>query len=115
MQIKNIIIAAAAATGVSAGCFSGGEPWGPQSAKDAAYGAVADLCNHGALSGGFGPYQVKTACANLPGNKRANFQVKWERGTNQGLAAGDCILRLNNEIGGCAFGGSTRTADWTFT
>jgi hypothetical protein len=98
-----------------AGCYSGGQTWIDDCNRNAFRGAVRDLCQN-ALSGYFNaPGYTKTACANSPCNGiRADFAVAWRGNGGYTLAAGDCELRLNNEINGCEHGGESTISDWFF-
>ena len=67
------------------------------------------------LAGYFNPGQAKTACANLPGNKRADFKIVWYGRGGLTLNAADCKLRFTNEVNGCSMGGRTGSAGWGCT
>lgn len=115
MQFTQLVLAVAAAAGTAqATCFTSGASWGNDGAA-AARGAINDLCDQRVLAGYFNPGQAKTACANLPGGKRADFRVLWLGRGGLTLNVADCKLRLTNEVNGCSRGGRSTTADWEFT
>ncbi|KAF9691329.1 hypothetical protein EKO04_010928 [Ascochyta lentis] len=116
MKLSTPLVLLASVTGAMAGCYSGGQTWISECNKNAFRGAVRDLCK-GTLSGYFNaPGTTKTACANSPCNGiRANFAVAWKgRSGGYSLAESDCVLRLNNEINGCDYGGESTVSDWFF-
>jgi hypothetical protein len=111
------IIGAAAVGSVQAGCFSGGEVWGgEQGLADQAIDDLCDPAKHTSFTReGFSAGQTKAECYTLSGDKKADFSVNYGGQGTTGLAQADCVLRFKNEIDGCGNGGSTTTADWTFT
>jgi hypothetical protein len=116
MKLSTPLIILASVTGTIAGCYSSSGTFIQDCDKNAFRGAVRDLCR-GPLSGYFdSPGTNRTICANSPCNNTiAHFTVGWEgRGGGHTLAAGDCELRLNNEINGCNHGGESIVADWFF-
>ncbi|KAI1263986.1 hypothetical protein F5Y18DRAFT_428483 [Xylariaceae sp. FL1019] len=118
MQFSTILLlSAAAVNSVYAGCYTSGVGWGAE--KGLAEQAIDELCDpskHDAFTyEGFGPGQTKADCFQLSGDKKADFQVNYGGQGDIALAQSDCVLRFKNEINGCGSGGSTTTADWTFT
>jgi hypothetical protein len=80
------------------------------------------LCNNGQLSGSFQQNAVKYGCGEIAdsslksGKRWVSLSVTWTGKTPTSyLGPADCVLRLQNEIGGCEHGGTTTTADWKFT
>ncbi|KAJ2991023.1 hypothetical protein NUW58_g2676 [Xylaria curta] len=111
------LVSTAALNGVHAGCYTSGTGWGAE--KGLAEQAIDELCDpskhNSFIFEGFGTGQTKADCVQLSGNKKADFQVNWGGEGSTTLNQGDCVLRFKNEINGCDSGGSTTTADWTFT
>ncbi|KAI0528203.1 hypothetical protein F5B22DRAFT_584157 [Xylaria bambusicola] len=111
-----ILAAAFAFSSINAKCYSG-LGWGAE--KGLAEQAVDALCDPTKLNSfihdGFQQGQTKADCVQLSGNKKADFQVNWGGQGYLNLAQEDCVLRFKNEVNGCGSGGSTTTADWTFT
>ncbi|KAI8623905.1 hypothetical protein F5Y19DRAFT_481160 [Xylariaceae sp. FL1651] len=112
-----IVLSTTAINGTYAGCYDG-EQWGGERAY--ANQAVDDLCDpsHPDVSQKrrlYTPGQNKANCYTLSGSKTADFSATWGGQGDLSLTQVDCVLRLKNEINGCDRGGSTDTADWTFT
>lgn len=111
-----LIVSTAAINGAYAGCY-GGLGWGAERAY--ANQAVDDFCDpskHESFTQeAFTSGQTKAFCYPLSDSKKADFSVVWGGQGDLSLAQSDCVLRLKNEINGCGSGGSTETAQWTFT
>ncbi|KAI8630372.1 hypothetical protein F5Y19DRAFT_474764 [Xylariaceae sp. FL1651] len=119
MQFSTLFFIFSAATleAVYAGCFTSGTKWGGE--RGLAEAALDELCDptkhNSVIFEGFSNGQTKAVCHQLSGDKKADFTVQWGGAGSSTLAQSDCVLRFKNEIDGCDQGGSTTTADWTFT
>jgi hypothetical protein len=99
---------------VEANCFNSGPTW-PN--KEQARSFVYDAChnNGGMFTGNYQPLQLKAMCPKGDGGVGLEFVVQNQNSkTSFDLGDDDCSERLNNEIFGCAHGGSSVIAGWYF-
>jgi len=114
MKISTHVVILALATVTMARCFpDSGQKWALEACKEAARGAIRDLCNSGRLAGYFNQGAAKYACANCPyAGIKFDFAVGWQGRGGLTLKNEDCIKRLTDEVNGYQAGGEKVTADW---
>lgn len=102
---------------VSAGCYTSGETW--QDTGAARYHAERACRGYdgkqGAFQGVFRAGEAKRACIQHSGTQKFEFMVQnLNNGASFDLGDADCVLRLQNEINGCARGGQSDVSGWRF-
>ncbi|KAI4959522.1 hypothetical protein J4E86_003244 [Alternaria arbusti] len=116
MKRFTLLVILTSATVTMARCFpDSGQKWATEACKDAARGAIRDLCNSGRFAGYFNQGETKYACAECPyAGIKFDFAVGWQGRGGLTLNKEDCIKRLTDEVNGCQAGGEKVTADWLF-
>ncbi|KAK3388054.1 hypothetical protein B0H63DRAFT_522071 [Podospora didyma] len=113
MKTTSILSTLASVIAVAnAGCFDGGDGWGPQ---DVAMATARQACNQ--LAGTYGPAGspsgLKGVCKDANG-KRLEFQIFHLDDGSRQLSAEECFTGLEKEVGGCDNGGDTSSESWRF-
>lgn len=113
MQLSTLAAILLPALGtVQAGCYSSGVRWNADANQ--AVSTISTICKSGQIGGFFGAGQTKYFCLNLPNNKKGEFWVQNKGSQGFNLNNDDCILRLNNEVLGCQYGGESVVSGWYF-
>lgn len=96
---------------VSAGCFSGGQPWGN---KPKANGYLDGICADWSSSS-MSPSTTRSVCKNGDSGTRFNFSVKNISNGARTISKAECIDGLQKEINKCNTGGKTAYTNWEYT
>lgn len=116
MKTSIPLVILTSATVTVARCFpDSGQKWATEACKDAARGAIRDLCNSGRLAGYFNQGDTKYACANCPySGIRVNLAVGWRGQGGLTIRNEDCSNQLSGVLDRCYHGGEFTIADWFF-
>jgi len=94
------------------GCYSGGEPWGGEANK--ARDSVKLACAGPLGNRIYDNRETRSACYNLNGGKRAEFQIRHLHNVGRFISSSECEDGLLKEINGCGNGGESEYTNWWY-